>query len=103
MAWVPKCLGALAFVVALTTLPPGCRRTSVAEKFCLGAEGTYQDCAIACDVTSDEDSCAKWAMLTRQICEREGKQPCQELCLHGVSAASDARNPTACELVKQMK
>jgi len=79
----------------LPALAIGCEKSAVV-KFCLSAEGTYQDCGIACDVTKDDDSCAKWAEQTTAICAKITKAECQEIC-------TKDKNPTACELAKTMK
>lgn len=69
---------------------------SVTAKFCLGPDGTSQDCAISCKVDRDRETCAKWEEKTRALCPKIGKQKCQEIC-------EKDENPTACEIVKTMK
>jgi hypothetical protein len=69
---------------------------SAAAKFCMGSDGTSQDCGISCKIDKDEDSCARWAEKTRGICAKISKAECQEICVKD-------ENPTACELVKTMK
>lgn len=64
--------------------------------FCLGQDGTSQDCGIACQVTKDTRACAKWADQTRAICAKVSKADCQEIC-------EKDQNPTACDLAKTMK
>ncbi|HNS98233.1 MAG TPA: hypothetical protein PLJ27_04965 [Polyangiaceae bacterium] len=66
-----------------------------ATKFCLGAEGTSQDCAIGCKTAKNKKACDKWAKKTRELCPKVGKEKCQELC-------EKDENPTACELAKSM-
>jgi hypothetical protein len=75
----------------------GCGKPVVVE-FCLGADGTYQDCGIACDVTKDEASCAKFAELTKKLCDDEGKEACQAAC----DNSGGEKNQTACDLVAKM-
>lgn len=69
---------------------------SAAAKFCLGADGTSQDCAISCKVDRDRETCAKWEEKTRALCPKIGKQKCQEIC-------EKDENPVACDIVKTMK
>lgn len=69
---------------------------SVTCKFCLGADGTSQDCGISCKVDKDEECCAKWAEKTKAICAKIPKAKCQEIC-------EKDENPTACEIAKTMK
>jgi hypothetical protein len=80
------------FAFALTA----CHKQSAVVTFCLGQDGTSQDCGIACQVTKDQKSCAKWADQTRAICAKVSKADCQEIC-------EKDQNPTACDLVKTMK
>jgi hypothetical protein len=72
------------------------KKKSAAVGFCLGADGTSQDCGIACKVDKDPDCCAKWAELTKKICAKISKAECQSIC-------DKDENPTACEIVKTMK
>jgi hypothetical protein len=72
-----------------------CKGESTVTKFCLSAEGTYQDCGIACDVTKDEDACKKWADQTHAVCGEISKQECNQLC-------EQDQNQTACEVAKTM-
>lgn len=78
------------FVVALAA---GCKSEPTVVKFCLGEDGTSQDCGIACKVTKDARSCEKWAEKTRELCAKISKDECQEIC-------EKDENPTACELAK---
>ena len=73
----------------------GCKGQSTVTKFCLSAEGTYQDCGIACDVTKDEAACKKWADKTPEICGKISKDECNQIC-------TKDKNPTACEVAKTM-
>ena len=66
-----------------------------ATKFCLGADGTSQDCAIGCKTAKNKKACDKWAEKTRELCPKVGKEKCQEIC-------EKDGNPTACELAKSM-
>jgi hypothetical protein len=86
---------AIMLLAVLPAISLGCKKSAVV-KFCLSEEGTYQDCGIACDVTKDDASCAKWAEQTTAICAKATKVECQELC-------TKDKNPTACELAKTMK
>jgi hypothetical protein len=74
----------------------GCNSKSAAVGFCLGADGTSQDCAIACNVDKDEACCAKWAQKTKDLCAKLPKAKCQEIC-------EKDQNPTACAIAKTMK
>ena len=74
----------------------GPKAKSTTAKFCLGADGTSQDCGISCKVDKDPDTCAKWAEKTKAICAKIKKAECQEIC-------EKDENPTACELAKAMK
>ena len=76
--------------------PEGPKKKSVTAGFCLGPDGTSQDCAISCKVDKDPDTCAKWAEKTKDICGKITKAQCQEIC-------EKDENPTACELAKAMK
>lgn len=67
-----------------------------ATEFCLGPDGTSQDCGIGCTIEKDEKACAKWAEKTKEICGKVTKEECQEIC-------DKDKNPTACELVKNWK
>ena len=69
---------------------------SVTCKFCLGADGTSQDCGISCKTDKDPECCAKWAEKTKAICAKITKAQCQEIC-------EKDENPTACEIAKTMK
>lgn len=79
-----------------STAPAGPKEKSVTAKFCLGADGTSQDCAISCKIDKDPDTCARWAEKTKAICAKISKVKCQEIC-------DKDENPTACELAKAMK
>jgi len=68
----------LAFVSAAVL--GGCETQDEATKFCLSEEGTSQDCGIACTISKDEDACKKWEKLTIELCDKVGKQQCQEIC-----------------------
>lgn len=72
------------------------KEKSAAAKFCLGPDGTSQDCGISCKVDKDPETCAKWAEKTKDICAKIKKSECQEIC-------DKDENPTACELAKAMK
>jgi hypothetical protein len=68
----------------------------VANKFCKGADGTVQDCSIACDTTKAEDVCKLYAEKTRALCDKIGKAKCEKIC-------EGDKNPHACEHAKTMK
>lgn len=85
-----------ASLLVAVTLGVACGGKSAAVGFCLGADGTSQDCGIACKVDKDEKSCAKWAEKTKELCAKLTKDKCQEIC-------TKDENPTACEIVKTMK
>jgi hypothetical protein len=82
------------FVLGLA-VSAGCKSDTV-TKFCLGADGTSQDCALGCTIEENEKACAKWAEKTKEICGKVSKEECQEICVKD-------ENPTACELVKNWK
>lgn len=84
----------LLFVTA--AFAAGCGGKSAAVGFCLGPDGTSQDCGIACKIDKDEKSCAKWAEQTKTLCAKLTKEKCQEIC-------TADENPTACEIAKTMK
>lgn len=84
------------FAFVLFLLIPACSSKSAAVGFCLGADGTSQDCGIACKVDKDEACCAKWAEKTKAICAKITKAECQEIC-------DKDQNPTACDIAKTMK
>lgn len=81
--------------VALVPALTACKGKSEAAKFCLSAEGTHQDCGIACTAAKDEESCDKWAKMTRDLCPKLTRAECQEIC-------DQDKNPTACEIAKTM-
>lgn len=81
---------------AAFSLVLGCKSESAATKFCLGADGTSQDCGIACKVDKGKEVCDKWAKQTKDLCPKLTKAQCQEICVKD-------ENPTACELAKTMK
>ncbi|MBK8256182.1 MAG: hypothetical protein IPK82_26370 [Polyangiaceae bacterium] len=85
----------LVFVGLFLSLA-ACKSQSAVVGFCLGADGTSQDCGIACKVEKHEQACAKWAEKTKAICAKITKDQCQEICVKD-------ENPTACEIAKTMK
>jgi len=83
-------------VFALTgMLATACGSEHHATKFCLGADGTSQDCGIGCKIEKQKEACEKWAEKTRALCAKVTKAECQEICVKD-------ENPTACELAKAM-
>lgn len=85
----------IAFSVLFLSMASGCKEDH-ATKFCLGPDGTSQDCGIGCKIEKNEEACAKWAEKTRDICGKITKDECQEIC-------TKDENPTACELVENWK
>jgi hypothetical protein len=90
---MPKsaCL-ALAFVCA--ALLGGCSEDYV-TKTCLSQEGTHQDCGIACTISESEEACKKWEKMTIELCDKVGKEKCQEIC-------EADKNDYACTKAKSM-
>lgn len=85
----------LTFALASSSLLGGsCRRDEV-TKFCLSEDGTSQDCGIACTISKSEEACEKWEKMTIELCDKVGKQQCQEIC-----EADD--NEYACTKAKSM-
>ena len=56
------------------------KRQDEVTKFCLSAEGTHQDCGIACTISKSDEACKKWETMTIELCDKVGKQQCQEIC-----------------------
>ena len=73
-----------------------CSKKNPAVGFCLGPDGTSQDCGIACKVVEDKESCDKWADMTLKLCSKITKAQCQEIC-------DKDKNPYACDIAKQMQ
>jgi hypothetical protein len=69
-------------ILALTSaaLLGACDKQDEATKFCLSADGTSQDCGIACTISKSDEACKKWEKLTIELCDKVGKQQCQEIC-----------------------
>ena len=84
---------ALSLIAILVTI--GCEEPA-ANKFCKGADGTVQDCGIACDTTKKEDVCKLYESKTKELCDKVGKKDCQEIC-------DKDKNEHACAHVKTMK
>lgn len=72
-----------------------CDKQDEATKFCLSAEGTHQDCGIACTISKNQDACKKWEAMTIELCDKVGKDQCQEICV------ADS-NEYACSKAKSM-
>jgi uncharacterized lipoprotein YehR (DUF1307 family) len=85
------------FVLAFSSavLLGACNQQDEATKFCLSAEGTHQDCEIACTIIKSDEACKKWEKLTIELCDKVGKQPCEEIC-------EADKNEYACTKVKSM-
>ena len=83
--------------LALTTaaLLGACGGPDEATKFCLSAEGTHQDCGIACTISKADEACKKWEKMTIELCDKVGKQQCQEIC-------EADQNQYACTKAKSM-
>jgi hypothetical protein len=75
-----RTLALLTLAFAAATLLGGCNKQDEATKFCLSGEGTSQDCGIACTISKSEEACKKWEKQTIEICDKVGKQQCQEIC-----------------------
>lgn len=76
-----KALLPLALLASMAAaLLGGCNKQDEATKFCLSAEGTHQDCGIACTISKSEEACKKWETMTIELCDKVGKQQCQEIC-----------------------
>ena len=80
---------ALGFALGLG----GCQ--DAVTKICLSEEGNSQDCGIACTTSKNEDACKKWEKLTLALCDKKGKEVCQEIC-------EKDENKYACEKAKSM-
>jgi hypothetical protein len=70
----------LTFAFMAAALLGACNQQDEATKFCLSAEGTHQDCGIACTISKSEEACKKWETMTIELCDKVGKQQCQEIC-----------------------
>lgn len=90
-----KHLYALATLAVSAAFLTACKQDGPATKFCLGADGTSQDCGIGCKIEENEKACAKWEEKTVKICEDAGKEACQEIC-------EADENKYACEKAKSM-
>lgn len=66
-----------------------------ATKMCLSAEGTHQDCGISCSISESKEACAKWETMTKELCDKVGKEKCEEIC-------KADENKYACEKAKTM-
>lgn len=75
---MPKHAFALALVCA--ALFTGCKSEDYPTKMCLSEEGTHQDCGIACTISESEEACKKWEKMTVELCDKVGKDKCQEIC-----------------------
>ncbi len=82
-------------VVACFAALLGCEEPQ-ANQFCKGPDGTIQDCGIACDTTKKEDVCKLFASKTKELCDKVGKDKCQDIC-------DKDKNEHACAHVKSMK
>lgn len=83
----------LAFTSAV--LLSACNQQDEATKFCLSAEGTHQDCGIACTISKADEACKKWEKMTIELCDKVGKEQCQEIC-------EADKNEYACTKAKSM-
>lgn len=79
------------------TFTPG--NEPAANKFCKGADGTYQDCAIACDTTHAVDVCKLADEKAGGVCKRIGKSDCEASCKKGdqhLCKALESWTPATC-------
>jgi hypothetical protein len=72
----------------------GCKE-DYPTKMCLSDEGTHQDCGIACTISESDEACAKWETMTVELCDKAGKDKCQEIC-------EADKNKYACDKAKSM-
>ena len=86
---------ASSVVFASLVLLVGCKKEDYPTKMCLSEEGTHQDCGIACTISKSDEACAKWEKMTIELCDKAGKQACEEIC-----EADD--NQYACTKAKSM-
>jgi hypothetical protein len=70
----------LTLACASALLLGACDKQDEVTKFCLSAEGTHQDCGIACTISKSDEACGKWEKMTIELCDKIGKQQCQEIC-----------------------
>ncbi len=67
------------------------------------APAVYQSCGISCDVVEDDEACAAFKKVTEVICEKEGKDACQDLCDKGKGTDENPeKNEHACAAVAKM-
>jgi hypothetical protein len=85
---------ALALVFASVVII-GCKKDDYTTEMCLSQEGTHQDCGIACTISKSEEACSKWETMTIELCDKAGKDACQEIC-------EADENPYACTKAKSM-
>jgi hypothetical protein len=86
------CLGLLSLALATSA----CNKEDFATKMCLSDEGTHQDCGIACTISESKAACEKWERMTVELCDKVGKQVCQEIC-------EADKNDYACTKAKSME
>jgi hypothetical protein len=89
-----KPLSVAGLLVAVSWL--GCNEEPAANKFCKGADGTVQDCGIACKTTKADDVCKLFEKKTQELCDKVQKPGCQDIC-------DKDKNEHACAYVKTMK
>jgi hypothetical protein len=87
---------AIGLLGALAAFALGCNEEPAMNKFCKGADGTVQDCAIACSTTKMEDVCKLYKTKTQSLCQKIGKARCQNIC-------DKDKNEHACAYAKTMK
>lgn len=85
----------LGFALVFAALLGGCK-DDYATKMCLSEEGTSQDCGIACTISESKEACAKWEKVTIELCDKHGKDACQEIC-------EQDKNDYACTKAKTMQ
>jgi hypothetical protein len=82
-------------LAALMLLALGGCQDDYATKMCLSDEGTHQDCGIACTISESDKACSKWEKMTVELCDKVGKDKCQEIC-------EADKNKYACDKAKSM-
>ena len=91
----PLLLALATLVFVASAALSACKSEDFATKMCLSEEGTHQDCGISCTISKSEEGCKKWETMTVELCDKVGKEKCQEIC--------DAdKNDFACTKAKSM-
>jgi hypothetical protein len=87
---------ARTLLASLALFALGCSEEPAVNKFCKGADGTVQDCSIACSTTKKDDVCKLYKTKTEALCKKIGKAKCQSIC-------DKDKNEHACAAAKAMK